>query len=112
MLCFPNLHGSVDEGTAVGSDRDKLLFGGRPWLEKPPLVHWLVMLAGWVAGGVDEAVARQRRALRRLEVLSGREIAVEFDRPTPLQIDGETVPDVTAYRAVAFAQEAAEAANA
>ena len=47
-----------------------------------------------------------------VEVLSGREIAVEFDRPTPLQIDGETVPDVTAYRAVAFAQEAAEAANA
>ncbi len=47
-----------------------------------------------------------------VEVLSGREIAVEFDRPTPLQIDGETVPDVTAYRAVAFTKEAAKAANA
>ena len=47
-----------------------------------------------------------------VEVLSGQEIAVEFDRPTPLQIDGETVPDVTAYRAVAFTKEAAKAANA
>jgi 4-amino-4-deoxy-L-arabinose transferase-like glycosyltransferase len=32
--------------------------GGRPWLEKPPLAHWLVAVAGWAAGGVDEAVAR------------------------------------------------------
>ena len=47
-----------------------------------------------------------------VEVLTGREITVEFDRPTPLQIDGETVPNVTAYRAVAFTKEAAKAANA
>src|SRR4051794_41231846 len=32
--------------------------GGRPWLEKPPLAHWLVASAGWAAGGVDQAVAR------------------------------------------------------
>jgi 4-amino-4-deoxy-L-arabinose transferase-like glycosyltransferase len=32
--------------------------GGRPWLEKPPLAIWLVALGGWLAGGVDEAVAR------------------------------------------------------
>ncbi|HEX8201712.1 MAG TPA: glycosyltransferase family 39 protein [Isosphaeraceae bacterium] len=32
--------------------------GGGPWLEKPPLAHWLVALVGWAAGGVDEAVAR------------------------------------------------------
>jgi 4-amino-4-deoxy-L-arabinose transferase-like glycosyltransferase len=32
--------------------------GGRAWLEKPPLAHWLVALAGHVAGGVDEGVAR------------------------------------------------------
>src|SRR5262249_12864963 len=32
--------------------------GGRPWLEKPPLPWWLVVAAGRVAGGVDEAVAR------------------------------------------------------
>jgi 4-amino-4-deoxy-L-arabinose transferase-like glycosyltransferase len=36
---------------------------GRPWLEKPPLAHWLVALAGTVAGGVDEAVARVPSAL-------------------------------------------------
>lgn len=32
--------------------------GGRPWLEKPPLAHWLVALAGGVAGRVDEGTAR------------------------------------------------------
>ncbi len=30
---------------------------------------------------------------------TGREITVEFDRPTPLQIDGETILDVTKYTA-------------
>lgn len=30
---------------------------------------------------------------------TGREITVEFDRPTPLQIDGETIVDVTSYTA-------------
>ena len=34
-----------------------------------------------------------------VEVLTGREITVEFDRPTPLQIDGETVLGVTSYTA-------------
>ena len=32
-------------------------------------------------------------------VHTGHEITVEFDRPTPLQIDGETVLDVTQYTA-------------
>ena len=36
-----------------------------------------------------------------VEVLTGQEITVAFDRPAPLQIDGETIPDVTSYRAVA-----------
>ena len=34
-------------------------------------------------------------------VHTGDEITVEFDRPTPLQIDGETIPDVTKYTASA-----------
>ena len=34
-------------------------------------------------------------------VHTGKEITVEFDRPTPLQIDGETVPAVTKYTAYA-----------
>jgi 4-amino-4-deoxy-L-arabinose transferase-like glycosyltransferase len=32
--------------------------GGQPWLEKPPLAFWLVALAGKVAGGISEGVAR------------------------------------------------------
>lgn len=32
-------------------------------------------------------------------VHTGHEITVEFDRPTPLQIDGETILDVTGYTA-------------
>ena len=32
--------------------------GGRPWLEKPPLSIWLVVLLGKCAGGVNEVVAR------------------------------------------------------
>lgn len=35
-----------------------------------------------------------------VEVLTGHRIQVEFNRPTPLQIDGETIPDVTSYAVV------------
>lgn len=38
-----------------------------------------------------------------VEVLTGREITVEFDRPTALQIDGETVLGVSSYTAKAAA---------
>ena len=31
------------------------------------------------------------------EILPGHEITVEFDRPTPIQIDGETISGVSAY---------------
>lgn len=30
----------------------------RPWLEKPPLIIWLVALGGYFAGGVDATIAR------------------------------------------------------
>ena len=36
-----------------------------------------------------------------VEVLTGHDITVEFDRPTALQIDGETILDVTSYHMVA-----------
>ena len=36
---------------------------------------------------------------KEVEVLVGKNITVEFDRPTPLQIDGETVLGVTSYTA-------------
>ncbi len=35
-----------------------------------------------------------------IEVITGKNITVKFDRPTPLQIDGETVLDVSEYTAV------------
>lgn len=41
-----------------------------------------------------------------VEILTGREIQVEFDRPTPLQIDGETILGVTSYRAVCAGRKA------
>ena len=36
---------------------------------------------------------------KHVTILEGREISVRFDRPAPLQIDGETVLDVTEYKA-------------
>lgn len=36
-----------------------------------------------------------------IAVLEGKEITVEFDRPTPLQIDGETILGITSYTAKA-----------
>ena len=38
-----------------------------------------------------------------VEIRTGHEITVEFDRPTALQIDGETVVGVTKYRALSRA---------
>jgi 4-amino-4-deoxy-L-arabinose transferase-like glycosyltransferase len=37
--------------------------GGLPWLEKPPLVHWLVALTSRMAGRLDEGVARTPSAV-------------------------------------------------
>lgn len=39
------------------------------------------------------------RCKKHVTVLTGHEITVEFDRPTPLQIDGETILGVRAYQA-------------
>ena len=51
-----------------------------------------------------------------VEILTGDEITVEFDRPTALQIDGETVKNVTSYsvksrRIVKNEEEELEAAS-
>ncbi|RUL85276.1 ArnT family glycosyltransferase [Tautonia sociabilis] len=48
---------------APGGDWLEPTIGGRPWLEKPPLSHWMAALAGWALGGVDEAAARLPSAL-------------------------------------------------
>ncbi len=34
---------------------------------------------------------------KNIAILEGREITVEFDRPTPLQIDGETILGISSY---------------
>lgn len=34
---------------------------------------------------------------KRVAILTGKNITVKFDRPTPLQIDGETILNVTSY---------------
>lgn len=44
-----------------------------------------------------------------VEMMTGQDITVEFDRPTPLQVDGETVHGVTSYHAVAANGSAAAA---
>lgn len=36
---------------------------------------------------------------KKVTVLSGKEITVEFSSPRPLQIDGETIPNVSSYTA-------------
>lgn len=38
-----------------------------------------------------------------VEVLTGKEIIVEFDRPVALQIDGETILNVLSYQAASAA---------
>lgn len=43
--------------------------------------------------------------VKNIAVLEGRNITVEFDRPTPLQIDGETILGVTSYKAEATVAE-------
>ncbi len=45
---------------------------------------------------------------KMVEVLTGHEITVTFDRPTALQIDGETILGVTSYTAMSPVKVAAE----
>ena len=44
---------------------------------------------------------------KMVDVLTGRDVSVSFDRPTALQIDGETVPNVTGYSVQAGARRTA-----
>lgn len=48
---------------------------------------------------------------KMVTIHSGRQISVEFDRPTPLQIDGETILDVTSYTATSALCSAKKAAE-
>ncbi len=40
------------------------------------------------------------RHRKHVEILTGREVSVEFDRPTALQVDGETILNVSGYHVV------------
>ena len=42
------------------------------------------------------------------EVLTGHDITVEFDRPTAIQIDGETIPGVSGYHVSSAARAASD----
>ena len=48
---------------------------------------------------------------RMVTVLTGHEITVEFDQPAPLQIDGETILDVTEYTARSALCDSTQAAD-
>lgn len=48
---------------------------------------------------------------KQVKVFSGSEITVEYDRPAPLQIDGETILNVTSYTAYAAPVKAEEPAQ-
>lgn len=43
------------------------------------------------------------RYKKNVDILSGHRITVKFDRPVALQVDGETVLDVTEYQATSYA---------
>lgn len=49
---------------------------------------------------------------KHVDVVSGKEITVTFDRPTALQIDGETIRDVTSYTMRARSAKVAEKTEA
>lgn len=42
---------------------------------------------------------------KNVSIISGKSITVEFDRPAPLQIDGETIVNVTSYTVNAYEDE-------
>lgn len=44
---------------------------------------------------------------KQVDILTGHEITVEFDSPTALQIDGESIPGVSSYTAVSAIHEKA-----
>ena len=44
-------------------------------------------------------VGKGKKYKKSIDVISGKRITVEFDRPCALQIDGETVIGVTTYTA-------------
>ena len=56
------------------------------WLRLPALVAFPSTFTG-----------KHVKYTKKIDIFSSKEVTVEFDRPTALQIDGETVLDVTSY---------------
>lgn len=67
-------------------------------LHTPIRLHVLMMFPSIFKGELG-------KFKKNAEVLTGKEITVEFDRPAPLQIDGETILDVSSYTARAYVKE-------
>ena len=40
------------------------------------------------------------KKVKKVTVLKGKEVYVEFDKPTALQIDGESFDNITSYKVV------------
>lgn len=67
-------------------------------LHSPISLHVLMMFPSIFKG---DLLKYKKNAV----VHSGKEITVEFDRPAPIQIDGETIIGVTSYTAKAYSRE-------
>jgi 4-amino-4-deoxy-L-arabinose transferase-like glycosyltransferase len=65
---------------------------GQPWLEKPPLAHWLVALAAAIIGRVDETAARLPSALAAVSICLcvTRVATINLARPIGLLAGGLT----------------------
>ncbi len=63
-------HESLQAGTAkIMAETGEWVIprlGGEPWVEKPPLPHWLTILSARIAGGFSETAARAPSALAGL----------------------------------------------
>lgn len=90
----PTMHGRYYGGGMMAApDQDRLDPQGRQTLV---LFHGAGRLRTLCAfPGIFKG--RHVKNTNMVAVHTGHEITVEFDRPTPLQIDGETVLDVTGY---------------
>ena len=80
------------------SARGLLLHTGRNGMGKTTLMRVIVGINPPRSGEIIFK-GEHIKHTKMVAVHTGREITVEFDRPTPLQIDGETIRDVTRYTA-------------
>jgi 4-amino-4-deoxy-L-arabinose transferase-like glycosyltransferase len=90
-------HLSYHEAIVAQGAREMLASGnwlvptlaGRPWLEKPPLAHWLVAALGALRGTIDETTARLPSAAAALSItLCVTRLAARLFTPTTGLLSG------------------------